>query len=153
MKTASWILLAIVGSLMLLVSFLSASLGYRGEYTIGPGEVKVQDVAAGRADVLEGLRGIRGTSAAYAAGYAVLFLAIVLGPVQARGRVGLVGAAGRAGARRARLGGAHPDAGVALGDRHRDHTVRGHADRPAVRREAGRLARLTRPSGREIRTS
>jgi hypothetical protein len=80
MKTASWILLAIVGSLMLLVSFLSASLGYRGEYTIGPGQVKVQDVAAGRADVLEGLRGIRGTSAAYAAGYAALFLAIVLGP-------------------------------------------------------------------------
>jgi hypothetical protein len=80
MKTASWILLAIVGSLMLLVSFLSAGLGYQGEYTIGPGQVKVQDVAAGRADVLEGLRGIRGTSAAYAAGYAALFLAIVLGP-------------------------------------------------------------------------
>jgi hypothetical protein len=80
MKTASWILLAIAGSLLLLVSFASATLAYRGEYTIGPGQVKVQDVAAGRADVLEGLRGIRGTSAAYAAGYAVLFLAIVLGP-------------------------------------------------------------------------
>ncbi|MET0555626.1 MAG: hypothetical protein ABW221_21480 [Vicinamibacteria bacterium] len=80
MKTASWILLAIVGSLLLLVSFASATLGYRGEYTIGPGQVKVQDVASGRADVLEGLRGIRGTSAAYAAGYAALFLAIVLGP-------------------------------------------------------------------------
>jgi hypothetical protein len=80
MKTASWILLAIVGSLLLLVSFLSASIAYRGGYTIGPGEVKVQDVAAGRADVLEGLRGIRGTSAAYAAGFATLFLAIVVGP-------------------------------------------------------------------------
>jgi hypothetical protein len=80
MKTASWILLAIAGSLLLLVSFASATLAYRGEYTIGPGQVKVQDVAAGRADVLEGLRGIRGTSAAYAAGYAALFLAIVLGP-------------------------------------------------------------------------
>jgi hypothetical protein len=80
MKTASWILLAIVGSLLLLVSFASAGLAYRGEYTIGPGQVKVQDVAGSRPDVLEGLRGIRGTSAAYAAGYAVLFLAIVLGP-------------------------------------------------------------------------
>jgi hypothetical protein len=80
MKTASWILLAIVGSLLLLVSFASAGLAYRGEYTIGPGLVKIQDVAAGRADVLEGLRGIRGTSAAYAAGFAAMFLAIVLGP-------------------------------------------------------------------------
>jgi|EndMetStandDraft_7_1072992.scaffolds.fasta_scaffold30476_2 hypothetical protein len=84
MKTASWILLAIVGSLTLLVSFLSAGLGYRGEYTIGPKQVKVQDVAAERADVLEGLRGIRGTSAAYAAGYSALFLAIVLGPYKRR---------------------------------------------------------------------
>jgi len=80
MKTASWILLAIVGSLLLLVSFASATLGYRGEYTIGPKLVKIDEVAAGRPDVLEGLRGIRGTSAAYAAGYAALFLAIVLGP-------------------------------------------------------------------------
>lgn len=86
MKTASWILLAIVGSLTLLVTFLSAYIGYRGEYQIGPGEVKVQDVAAGRADVLEGLRGIRGTSAAYGAGYAALFLAIVLVPYK-RGEV------------------------------------------------------------------
>jgi hypothetical protein len=80
MKTASWILLAIVGSLLLLVSFVSAGLAYRGEYTIGPKLVKVEDVAAGRPDVLEGLRGIRGTSAAYAAGFAAMFLAIVLGP-------------------------------------------------------------------------
>lgn len=80
MKTASWILLAVLGSLMLLVSFVSAGLAYRGEYTIGPKQVKVQDVAASRPDVLEGLRGIRGTSAAYAAGFAAMFLAIVLGP-------------------------------------------------------------------------
>jgi hypothetical protein len=37
-------------------------------------------VASGRQEVLLALRGIRGTSAAYAAGYAVLFLSIVLGP-------------------------------------------------------------------------
>lgn len=80
MKTASWILLAIVGSLLLLVSFASAGLAYRGEYTIGPKLVKIEEVAAGRPDVLEGLRGIRGTSAAYAAGFAAMFLAIVLGP-------------------------------------------------------------------------
>lgn len=80
MRTTSWVLLTIVGALTLLVSLLSASIAYRGEYTIGAGATRVEDVAAGRTDVLEGLRGIRGTSAAYAAAYAVLFLAIALGP-------------------------------------------------------------------------
>lgn len=80
MKKASWILLAIVGSLLLLVSFASTGLAYRGEYGIGPQQVKIGEVADGRADVLIGLRGIRGTSAAYAAGFAAMFLAIVLGP-------------------------------------------------------------------------
>jgi hypothetical protein len=80
MRTTSWVLLTIVGTLTLLVSLLSAGIGYRGDYTVGPGATRVEDVAAGRTDVLEGLRGIRGTSAAYAAAYAVLFLSIVLGP-------------------------------------------------------------------------
>jgi hypothetical protein len=78
MRTASWVLLTIVGALALLVSFISANLGYRGDYPIGG--VPVAEVAAGREVVLTALRGIRGTSAAYAAGFAVLFLATVLGP-------------------------------------------------------------------------
>ena len=80
MRTTSWVLLTIVGALTLLVSLLSANIAYRGDYTIGAGETSIEEVAAGRPAVLEGLRGIRGTSAAYAAAYAALFLAIVLGP-------------------------------------------------------------------------
>jgi hypothetical protein len=69
-----------VGAVTLLVSLLSANLAYRGTYPIGTDGTRIQDVAAGRPAVLEGLRGVRGTSAAYAAAYAVLFLAIVVGP-------------------------------------------------------------------------
>ena len=84
MRTASWVLLTIVGSVTLLISFLSASLAYRGDYPIGG--VGISEVAANRPEVLTGLRGIRGTSAAYAAAYAMLLLAIVLGPYR-RGEV------------------------------------------------------------------
>ncbi len=85
LRTASWVLLTIVGALVLLVSFISANLGYRGDYPIGG--VPVAEVAAGREAILTALRGIRGTSAAYAAGFAVLFLATVLGPYR-RGESG-----------------------------------------------------------------
>ena len=44
-------------------------------------------MAAGRSEILTALRGIRGTSAAYGAGFAVLFLATVLGPYR-RGEKG-----------------------------------------------------------------
>ena len=80
MRTASWVLLTIVGALTLLASLVSAHIAYRGDYTVGAAGTRIEDVAAGRTPVLEGLRGIRGTSAAYAAAYAVLFLAIVVGP-------------------------------------------------------------------------
>ena len=86
MRTTSWVLLTIVGELTLLVSLGSAGLGYRGSYPIGADGTSIEDVAAGRPAVLEGLRGIRGTSAAYAAAYAVLFLAIVIVPYR-RGEV------------------------------------------------------------------
>lgn len=78
LKTASWVLLTVVGALTLLVSLISANLAYRGDYPIGG--TAVAEVAAGRPEILTALRGIRGTSAAYAAGFAVLFLATVLGP-------------------------------------------------------------------------
>jgi hypothetical protein len=64
--------------LPLLASLLSANLAYRGDYPIGG--TSVTEVAAGRPAILTALRGIRGTSAAYGAGFAVLFLATVLGP-------------------------------------------------------------------------
>jgi hypothetical protein len=76
--TVSWVLLAIVGVLVLLLALASAGLAYRGVYPIAG--VSVTDVAAGREAVLAGLRGSRGTAAAWGAAWAVLFLVVVLGP-------------------------------------------------------------------------
>ena len=78
LRTASWILLAVVGVLVLLISLTSANLAYRGDYPVGG--VSIGEVAAGRDAVLEGLRGSRGTAAAWGAAWAALFLAVVLGP-------------------------------------------------------------------------
>lgn len=85
LRTASWVLLAIVGGLTLLVSVISSYLAYRGDYPIGG--MPVAEVAAGREGIQNALRGVRGTSAAYGAGFAVLFLATVLGPYR-RGETG-----------------------------------------------------------------
>ena len=85
MKKTSWILLTIVGALTLVGSFASAVLAYRASYPIGG--TPVEEVAAGRPDILTALRGVRGTSAAYGAGFAVLFLATGLGPYR-RGETG-----------------------------------------------------------------
>jgi hypothetical protein len=79
LRTVSWVLLALVGALILVGSLASAGLAYsRGEYPIG--SASLTEVAAGREGVATALRAIRGTSAAYAAGYAVLFLFVVVGP-------------------------------------------------------------------------
>ena len=78
MRTASWVLLAALGVLTLLISFASANLAYRGKYPIGG--TQVTEIAAGHENVLQGLRGVRGTSAAYAGAFAVLYLFIVLVP-------------------------------------------------------------------------
>ena|SRR5258706_6856739 len=84
LRTVSWVVLALMGAVILLISCASAYLAYLGDYPIGG--VPVAEVAGGRLGVLTALRGIRGTSAAYAAGYAVLFLVTVLGPYR-RGEV------------------------------------------------------------------
>jgi hypothetical protein len=85
LRTASWAFLAVIGVLVLLVSMISSNLAYRGDYPIGG--VSIGEIASGRDAVLEGLRGVRGTSAAWAAAWAVLFLSVVLGPYR-RGDVG-----------------------------------------------------------------
>ncbi len=77
-RTASWILLAFLGALVLLVSLISANLAYRGDFAVGG--VGIVEIAAGREPVLAGLRGARGTAAAWGAAWAVLFLAVVVGP-------------------------------------------------------------------------
>jgi hypothetical protein len=74
----SWIMLAVLGALVLLVSLLSAGLAYRGDFPLGG--VPIGEIASGRDAVLVGLRGARGTAAAWGAAWAALFLSVVLGP-------------------------------------------------------------------------
>jgi cell division protein FtsW (lipid II flippase) len=78
-RTISWVILTLVGALTFLGSLASARLAYRSSEDI-IGKTSLADVAGGREDVASALRARRGTSAAYAAGYAVLFLFIVLVP-------------------------------------------------------------------------
>jgi len=86
LRTVSWVMLAVVGVLILVASVGSTLTAYRGgSYQIGT--ASLDQVAAGRPAVATALRGIRGTAAAYAAGYGALLLAVVLGPYR-RGDVG-----------------------------------------------------------------
>jgi len=78
LRSVSWVLLALVGVLVLVGSLNSASIAYRGDFRVGG--AAVGEIAAGREGVLLGLRGARGTAAAWAAAWAVLFLALVVGP-------------------------------------------------------------------------
>ena len=78
LRTESWVLLAIVGVLVLLVSCLSAQLAYWGDFQVG-GKA-IAEIAGGDNDLLRGLRGSRGTAAAWGTAWAVLFLTVVLGP-------------------------------------------------------------------------
>jgi hypothetical protein len=78
LRTVSWVLLAIVGVLVALGSLASAFLAYRGDFPVGG--VSIGDIAGGREAVLLGLRGSRGTAAAWGAAWATLFLFVVLGP-------------------------------------------------------------------------
>jgi hypothetical protein len=78
LRTVSWVLLALVGVLTLLVSLLSAQLAYWQMYQVGG--VNIDEIASGRDNVLLGLRGVRGTAAAWGAAWATLFLAVVIGP-------------------------------------------------------------------------
>jgi hypothetical protein len=85
MKTASWIILVIVGALTLLGSLFSLGLAYgSARDQIGP--ASLADLSVGRLEVATALRARRATAAAYAAGFATLFLAITLGPYR-RGEV------------------------------------------------------------------
>ncbi len=85
MKKASWIVLTVAGVAITVVSLVSAGHAYHkgDDYRIGG--VRLSEVAAGREAVASALRGIRGTSAAFAAAYGVLFLAMVLGPYRRGG--------------------------------------------------------------------
>jgi hypothetical protein len=78
LRTVSFVMLVVVGALGLAFSVLSLMNAYGRPYKIGPASVEA--VAAGRPGVETALRGTRGTAAAYAAAYSVLFIGIVAGP-------------------------------------------------------------------------
>ena len=79
MKTASWIILVLAGALTLLASLSSLGVAYgSSQDQIGP--ATLTELTEGRPEVATALRARRATAAAYAAGFATPFLAIVLGP-------------------------------------------------------------------------
>jgi hypothetical protein len=79
MKTASWILLTLVGALTILGGITSLVVAFRSpQDQIGP--VTMADLATGRPDVEVALRARRATAAAYATAFGTFFLAIALGP-------------------------------------------------------------------------
>jgi hypothetical protein len=79
MKTVSWIILLLVGALTLLSSLESANIAYRTDRERVAG-VTLTELSAGKPAVETALRARRGTAASFAAGFATLFLAIVLWP-------------------------------------------------------------------------
>jgi hypothetical protein len=79
MKTVSWIILLLVGVLTLLGGLESLNIAYR-PHQDRIASVTVTELAAGKADVATALKARRGTAASFAAGFATLFLFIVLGP-------------------------------------------------------------------------
>src|SRR5579864_2021732 len=79
MKTASWIVLVFVGALMLLGSLFSLGLAYGTAHDrLGP--ANLSELSVGRSEVATAVRARRATAAAYAAGFAILFLVITLVP-------------------------------------------------------------------------
>ena len=86
MKKASWIVLTVAAVAVIVISLVSAAHAYNTKDNYGIGGTRVSEVAAGREAIASALRGIRGTSAAFAAAYGALFLTIVLVPYR-RGEV------------------------------------------------------------------
>ena len=86
MKTASWVILGVVGTLTLLGSLFSVGIAYASliEDKIGP--ASLTELSVGRPEVATAVRARRATAAAYGAGFATLFLAITFGPYR-RGEV------------------------------------------------------------------
>ena len=89
LRVASWILLTLIGGLTLLGSVASVYVAYvadAGQDQIGP--MTLSELAEGRNEVEIALRARRGTAAAFATGYALLFLTIVLASPTAKGKYG-----------------------------------------------------------------
>jgi hypothetical protein len=86
MKKASWIVLTLAASIVVVLSLVSAIHAYNLSDDYAIAGTRVSRIADGREVVATGLRGVRATSAAFATGYGVLYLVIVLVPYR-RGEV------------------------------------------------------------------
>ena len=81
MRTASWVVLALVGALMLMGAVGSAFVAYtRADDPLLPGGPTVQELDVVHPGLADAVRGRRGTAAAFAGAYAVLFLYVTLVP-------------------------------------------------------------------------
>ncbi len=79
LRMVSWILLTLVGGLTMFGSLASMSVAYfQSDDQIGP--ITLNELTSERADVATAIKARRGTAAAFAAGYAVLFLLITVIP-------------------------------------------------------------------------
>jgi hypothetical protein len=86
MKKASFVVLSLTASIVVILSLVSAIHAYNLSDDYGIAGTRVSRIADGREAVATGLRGVRATSAAFATGYGALFLVIVLVPYR-RGEV------------------------------------------------------------------
>lgn len=80
MKKASWIVLTSLGVVIVVLSLVSAFHAYAPNDDFPVGGVRVSKIAQGNATLESGLRGVRGTSAAYGAAFGLLFTLIAAGP-------------------------------------------------------------------------
>jgi hypothetical protein len=80
MKTASWVILVVVGTLMLLGSLFSVGIASFSLIEDKVGPAGLTELSVGRPEVATAVRARRATAAAYGAGFATLLLAITLGP-------------------------------------------------------------------------
>ena len=81
MRKASWIVLALVGAFVLLGAVGSLAVAYSDRPDpLLPDGTTIDDVAGRQSAAATALRARRGTAAAYAAAFAVLYLGVVLGP-------------------------------------------------------------------------
>jgi hypothetical protein len=82
MRTASWVILCVVGVAILAISLISAGVAYSGDWPIGPTTLsRIEALAPGAGAAL---RGARGTAAAFGAAYGALWLTVVIGPYRRR---------------------------------------------------------------------
>lgn len=87
MRTASWVVLAVAGALILFGGLASTYVAYSGaEDPLLPGGPTVSELDAVHPGLASALRGRRATAAGFAVAYAVLWLYVVLVPYR-RGEV------------------------------------------------------------------